>query len=165
MKSLKFEEPLIIRKTPLLILMKIIIIAILFNLVFIITSLIYVYLRQYYWLPIVKEYIVFILLVIIEILIFIKIIVYWLTEYMYVNDIYILHKRGLFNIAENRYNLDKINHIDIHQSVIWQLLRYGDIQVSLTNEKSIIFYSIPYPKQFVFLIEQKMQIDRDKTQE
>ena len=163
MEKTNYEEPIIMRQTPIILLFKFIFIVILFNLFFIITSLIYAYLRQYYWIPLVREYTVFMLLFIIEVLIFMKIIIYWLSEYMYITESIILHKKWLFNTKEYRYSLDKINNIEIKQNFVWKLLRYWDIHVCLTSEQIAIFSSIPYPNQFVFLLEQKIKLSRNNS--
>lgn len=165
MKNTLYENPIIMRTTPILILLKIIFLTFIFNLFFIFISIIYTYLRQYYWSPNISQSTVFIILFISEILIFIKIIVSWLSEYMFVNDTFILYKKWIFNIKETRYNLDKINNIEVQQSFIWQILRYWNIYVSVTNDQTAKFNSIPYPNQFLFLVEQKIELAKKKNKE
>lgn len=165
MKTQYYEDPIIMRSTPLLILLKIVFLTFIFNLFFVIISLVYIYLRQYFWRPHITESTVFIILFITEFLIFFKVLIYWLSEYMYVNDKFLLYKTWIFSVKEIRYNLDKINNIEIKQSFFWQLLRYWDIDVSLTNDQVATLKSIPYPSQFVFLIQQKIEFSRKKNSE
>lgn len=165
MKNDFFLEPVITRKTPLILLYKIISLALIFNIFFIITSIIYVYMRQYFWRPIISEPTVFLTLFIIEIVIFLILIINWFNEYIYINDNFLLYKKWILFTKEIRYNLDTINNIDIEQNFINNFLRYWDIIISNNNSITTNFNSIPYPEQFVYLIEQKIDISRTTEKE
>jgi uncharacterized membrane protein YdbT with pleckstrin-like domain len=71
----------------------------------------------------------------------------WTTE-IDVTNRRIVYKRGLINRHTVEMNMDKVESVDVDQSIMGRLLDYGDITVRGTGETMEVMRSIGAPLDF-----------------
>jgi len=71
----------------------------------------------------------------------------WTTE-IDVTNLRIVVKRGFINRHTVEMNMDKVESVDVDQSIIGRLLNYGDITVRGTGESLEVMHGIDAPLEF-----------------
>jgi uncharacterized membrane protein YdbT with pleckstrin-like domain len=71
-----------------------------------------------------------------------------LTIEIALTDRRVIYKRGLINRHTFEMNMDKIESVDVEQSIFARLLNYGDIAIHGTGEGKELIREVDHPLEF-----------------
>ncbi len=80
----------------------------------------------------------------------------WSSEHIAIDDDFIIHKKGILFIKQNHIKLDTIEEISFEQGILGRIFRYASIHIKQSNSETDFLHAIPYPKQFIYLVEKKI---------
>lgn len=83
----------------------------------------------------------------------IYIVLEWLNEYYEITPDAIIHKRGIISRKAERYNLDKVRAIDIHDSFLGELCNYATVTLyDIRLNKYLDMYLIHNPGRYARIL-------------
>ena len=164
-----------IRKTAILIIYKFFLLTTIFNLLYMIISLVADNYEKFNneWAIIAYDSISLLVLIIIQLLILLFRMISRFKESYTIENWTITHKEWIFSKKEQIYNIEKIRSIQINKTFWWNIMEYWNIKINYNIEKiiiqkdqnmqeqkendsnKIILSNVPNPEQLIFLIDQQ----------
>lgn len=89
-----------------------------------------------------------------KVLLTIYIVLQWLNEYYEITPDYIIHRRGIIFRKSEKYKLDLVREIFVHDSVVGQLFNFATITLyDIRLNKYLDLYLIHNPRRYIKVIK------------
>jgi uncharacterized membrane protein YdbT with pleckstrin-like domain len=97
----------------------------------------------------------FILLTLIESFFTIFVVVQWINEYYEISPYEVTHKRGIFFKKQDRYSLQNIKQVTLHQTFFGKMFNYGTINLfDWRLDKCATLFAVHHPVKYLNIFEE-----------
>lgn len=81
------------------------------------------------------------------------IVLQWLNEYYEISSDYILHKKGIFFRKTEKYKLDLVREMEVHDSILGEIFNFATVTLyDIRLNKYLDLYLIHNPRRYVNVI-------------
>lgn len=97
---------------------------------------------------------IFILIGLLKISISIYIVLQWLNEYYEITPEAVIHKRGIINRKSEKYGLDKVRRISVHDTFLGEICNFATLTLyDVRLNKSLDMYLIHNPDRYAKILQ------------
>jgi len=95
---------------------------------------------------------IFLLALFFHLFFFIYLFIHWFVDFYTIKTWKVTHEDWIFFKKRDVYIIEKINTIELYQSLLWRFFDYWDIKI-FYNEKEFVLKNVPHPEEFIDFIE------------
>jgi hypothetical protein len=148
-----------VRQTPILLILKLTIVSLLFDLSFLFVAFISDSIESFNngvaWNIIAYDTLSYILLMVIQMGVALLLMTMWYRETFSAQEGFLVHRKGLILINEKRHKIATAESVTYSQTLFGKLFGYGTITLKYPNQKELYrLTGIPEPEFFVHLLEE-----------
>ena len=152
-------QTITVRQTPILLILKLTIVSLLFDLAFLVVAFISDSLESFNnsmaWNVIAYDTLFYIILMILQMGIALLLMTIWYRETFSAQEGFLVHRKGLILINEKRHKISTAESVTSSQTLFGKLFGYGTIILKYPNQKELYrLTGIPEPEFFVHLLEE-----------
>jgi len=150
-----------IKQSPILLVMRIIVLFVFFNCAYLGIA----FASDYYegfnselvFNVIAYDTMVIFLVMVFQVILTLYLFLKWFSESYTLKEGYIIHRWGILLIRERRFKLDNVESITYVQSILGRIFQYGTIQIRYPSDERVEQLSaVAYPDQFVGMVEHNL---------
>jgi hypothetical protein len=148
----------IIRQNPVILVFKVALLSVLFNISYLIVTLASEYIDTFAEASINNvvgyDTVFMIVLIVLQSVIGVWLVLSWLRDVYVVDQGMLVHKTGILFAREDRFHMTGLENISYTQSFWGRMLQYGDVSMMYPVQGKIVLRAVSYPERFVKTFEQ-----------
>jgi uncharacterized membrane protein YdbT with pleckstrin-like domain len=147
-----------VRQTPILLILKLTIVSVMFDCAFLAVAFISDSFEPFgkgvAWNLIAYDTLSYIALMVLQIGIAFFLMFLWYREFFFIDEGFLIHRKGLFLVQEKRFKLSNVKSVTQSQTFFGKLFNYGTILLNPQNQnEKFQLPGIPEPELFIHFLE------------